>query len=91
MTERYRDNKSVIGYQIDNELEANHCCCDVCKKSFRNWVRKKYGTVQAVNKAYGNNVWSGEYSDFSQVMPPMNDNYKWLNPSLNLDFKWISS
>lgn len=91
MADRYKDNKSVIGYQIDNELEANHCCCDVCKESFRNWVRKKYGTVQTVNKAYGNNVWSGEYSDFSQVMPPMNENDKWLNPSLNLDFNRYAS
>ncbi len=91
MVERYKDNKYVIGYQIDNELEANHCCCDVCKSSFREWIKKKYGTIQAVNKAYGNNVWSGEYSDFSQIMPPMNENGKWLNPSLNLDFNRYAS
>lgn len=40
MVERYKDNKYVIGYQIDNELEANHCCCDVCKSSFREWLRR---------------------------------------------------
>lgn len=91
MAERYKDDENVIGYQIDNELEANHCCCDVCKESFRKWIKKKYGTVEAVNKSYGNNVWSGEYSDFSQVMPPMNENGKWLNPSLNLDFNRYAS
>ena len=91
LAERYKGNPTVIGYQIDNELEANHCCCDVCKEHFREWVKKKYGTVEAVNKAYGNNVWSGEYSKFSQVMPPMNENGKWLNPSLNLDFNRYAS
>lgn len=91
MAERYKNDKTVIGYQIDNELESNHCCCDVCKSRFRDWIKRKYGTVQAVNKAYGNNVWSGEYSNFSQVMPPMNENEKWLNPSLNLDFNRYAS
>ena len=38
---RYRDNSAVIGYQIDNELEANHCRCEVCQESFQHWMRKK--------------------------------------------------
>lgn len=91
MVSRSKGAPGVIGYQIDNELEANHCCCPVCRDKFRLWVEKKYKTVQEVNRAYGNVVWSGEYSDFSQVMPPMGERTQWLNPSLNLDFNRYAS
>lgn len=91
MVSRYRDIPEVIGYQIDNELEANHCCCPVCQDQFRQWMKRKYKTVEEINRAYGNIVWSGEYSDFSQVKPPMGEMTKWLNPSLNLDFNRYAS
>ena len=88
---RYRDNPAVIGYQIDNELEANHCRCEVCQESFQNWMRRKYRNVQEVNIAYGNSVWSGEYSSFSQIKPPMGDFIRWQNPSLTLDYNRYAS
>ena len=91
LVSRYRDNPAVIAYQIDNELEANHCRCEVCQESFQNWMRKKYRNVQEVNTAYGNSVWSGEYSSFSQVKPPMGDFIKWQNPSLTLDYNRYAS
>lgn len=91
MVTHYREQKAVIGYQIDNELEANHCRCSVCEEKFRNWMKKKYGTVEAINRAYGNVVWSGEYSAFSQVKPPMGEHIKWQNPSLTLDFNRYAS
>lgn len=88
---RYRDNPDVIGYQIDNELEANHCRCQGCQDSFQNWMRKKYRNVREVNTAYGNSVWSGEYSHFLQIKPPMGDFIKWQNPSLTLDYNRYAS
>lgn len=91
MVSRYRDIPQVIGYQIDNELEANHCCCPVCQEKFRQWMKQNYESVQVLNQAYGNVVWSGEYSDFAQVKPPMGEQTKWLNPSLNLDFNRYAS
>lgn len=91
MVSRYRDNPLVIGYQIDNELEANHCRCSVCQEQFRQWVKRKYRTVQAVNAAYGNSVWSGEYSSFEQVKPPMGEHIPWQNPSLTLDYNRYAS
>lgn len=91
MVSRYQDNAWVIGYQIDNELEANHCCCTVCEESFRNFVKNKYHTIERVNEAYGNVVWSGEYSDFSQIRPPFGTHQTWMNPSYMLDFNRYAS
>ena len=40
MAKHYKDNKAVVSWQIDNELEANHCTCPVCTDKFRNWIYK---------------------------------------------------
>lgn len=86
MAKHYRDNKAVVSWQIDNELEANHCTCPVCTDKFRNWLKKKYTTLEKLNDTYGNVMWSGEYSDWSQITPPLGDRQNWLNPAYLLDY-----
>lgn len=87
MTKRYADHPAVIAWQIDNELEANFCCCEYCTAEFRDWLKEKYGTVEEMNRQYGNNVWSGEYSSWNQVKPPLgNYAYATYHPSMMLDF-----
>ena len=92
MTKRYAGNKAVVAWQIDNELEANFCFCDHCIKEYHDWLKNKYGDLHTLNKAYGNNVWSGEYSSFSQIKPPYGSYpHAWLNPSYTLDFNRYAS
>lgn len=91
MVEHYREKSCVSGYQIDNELEANHCCCPICIQKFQEFVKQKYKTIERVNQAYGNRVWSGEYTDFSQIKPPFGPFQTWLNPSYMLDFNRYAS
>ena len=81
MAKHYKDNKAVVSWQIDNELEANHCTCPVCTDKFRNWLKKKYTTLEKLNDTYGTVMWSGEYSDWSQITPPLGDRQSWLNPA----------
>lgn len=92
MTKRYADNKSIIAWQIDNELEANFCFCETCIGKYRSWLKARYTTVEAVNKAYGNNMWSGEYSSWEQIKPPFGSYPDaWLNPSYMLDYNRYAS
>ena len=91
MVGRYCDNPNVIGYQIDNELEANHCRCPECVSRFRKYIQGKYHTIDAVNRAYGNAVWSGEYSCFEEIEPPTAAVLQWQNPSLTLDYNRYAS
>lgn len=92
MTSRYSKNQSVVAWQIDNELDANFCCCNHCTNAYRSWLKRKYGTLDKINEAYGNNVWSGEYSDWGQVNPPMgNYPYAWFNPAYILDYHRFAS
>lgn len=92
MTKRYADNKAIIAWQIDNELEANFCFCETCIGKYRSWLKARYTTVDAVNKAYGNNMWSGEYSSWEQIKPPFGSYPDaWLNPSYMLDYNRYAS
>ena len=86
--EHYRNNDAVIAWQTDNEPEANICFCPVCNQKHRDWLKAKYGSIEALNKAYGNVVWSGEYSSWEQIDPPFGGyNTAWMNPAYMLDFR----
>jgi beta-galactosidase len=92
MTKHYAQNRAVVAWQIDNELEANFCFCDNCKRELRGWFKKKYGTVENLNRAHGNIVWSGEYSSWEQIKPPFGSNpHAWLNSAFMLDFNRYAS
>lgn len=92
MTKHYAGNPAVVAWQIDNELEANFCFCENCADAFRGWLKEKYTTPANMNKAHGNNVWSGEYSAWSQIRPPFGNNpHAWLNPAFMLDFNRYAS
>ncbi|MCR5625187.1 MAG: beta-galactosidase [Lachnospiraceae bacterium] len=97
MCEEFKDDKNVVAWQIDNELEANYCSCPECTDYFRDWLRKKYSgdeglgglddgkILNVINETYGNVVWSGEYSSFEDILTPPAYPNNWLNPSYMLD------
>lgn len=92
MGERFQNNPNVAAWQIDNEVDAVFCCCDTCAEKFRIWLQKKYGTIAAVNEAFGNEVWSGSYSSWSQILPPLGDRpLVQYNPAYLLDFQRFAS
>ncbi|MBR6557260.1 MAG: beta-galactosidase [Clostridia bacterium] len=72
MVKHFCGCKNVIGWQIDNELNChrNESYAETDDAAFRVWLEKKYGTVEALNKAWGNRFWSLEFNDFSQVTCP---------------------
>ena len=92
MAQHYADDPAVVAWQIDNELEAYFCFCERCNAKFREWLRAKYGTLEKLNQAYGNVVWSGEYSSWEQIQPPYG-HYPdaWLNPAFMLDYSRFAS
>ncbi len=93
MTDRYIDHPRVIAWQLDNEPEGNHCCCPSCAEGFRELLKTKYTTLQELNRRWGTDVWSGTYSSWEQIFPPMGTDYQygWLNPSCLLEYeRWAA-
>lgn len=92
MAAHYADNRAVVAWQVDNELEAYFCFCERCNGKFREWLQRRYSSIDELNRAYGNVVWSGEYTSWSQIQPPYGDYpHAWLNPALMLDYYRFAS
>lgn len=93
MAQRYGQDARVVGWQIDNEFgggKTARCYCPDCAAEFQSWLQARYGTVEALNEAWGTIFWSQTYGNWWQIMPPGDDvNYK--NPSHVLDFYRFSS
>lgn len=86
MARRYGDNPQLIGWQTDNEIGGLVCFCDHCRAAFREWCRRKYGTVEAMNDALGMVFWAREYSDWDEVDLPI-PLTKQAHPSLQLEIQ----
>jgi len=93
MASRYGSHPAVAGWQLDNE----YGCHDTIRsydqnalKAFRVWLNKHYGSIQALNTAWGNNFWSMDYGSFDEVDLP-NLCVTVANPSHWLSFYRFSS
>jgi beta-galactosidase len=84
--EHFKNNPAVIGWQIDNELGNPYCYDSYCLAAFQNWCQKKYGTLDALNKAWGTIFWGHTYTAWSEIPLPWNTLFGVHNPSLGLDY-----
>jgi beta-galactosidase len=87
MADHYAGHPAVIGWQIDNEFGCHHgrCYCPVCQAAFQDWLRRHYGTLDALNDAWGTIFWSHTYTDWAQIPVPLQTGGS-ANPGLWLDY-----
>ncbi len=72
MAREFGRDPNVIGWQIDNEMYpwGRGCCCPVCHRLFQDAMRARYGSIEALNAAWGNGLWSMDYSAFTELPIP---------------------
>jgi len=73
----------VFGVQVDNEINAFDCYCPDAQASFRAYVKADFGTIEAVNKAWGTTFAS--FDDVKQPAP-IYSSY-WDDPAGMLDMR----
>jgi beta-galactosidase len=71
LAKHYAKNKTIIGWQVDNEPRAFYDYGADAQQRFRDWLKQKYKTIDALNISWGTSFWSELYSDFSQINIPM--------------------
>lgn len=73
LAERYGQHAAVAGWQTDNEISCHDTtlsASDAARDGFRAWCRDRYGSIAALNAAWGNVFWSMEYRDFAEIELP---------------------
>jgi beta-galactosidase len=72
LAERYGDHPALAMWHVHNEygVPVSACYCDSCAAHFRRWLADTYGTVEAVNEAWGTAFWGQRYTDLEQINPP---------------------
>ncbi|GCD18885.1 beta-galactosidase [Cellulomonas algicola] len=92
MAERYRAHPALALWHVDNELGCHvpHDFSDDAAAAFRRWLESRYGTVEALNAAWGTAFWSQRYDSFDEVLPPRSAP-TYPNPTQQLDFARYSS
>ncbi|MGI5396650.1 beta-galactosidase [Streptomyces sp. CA-251251] len=92
MATRYAGHPALVAWHVNNELGCHnaHDFSDDAARAFRDWLRTRYTTLDALNHAWGTAFWSQRYSDWEQVLPPRLA-ASHPNPTQQLDFKRFSS
>jgi len=75
----FKDNPAVIGYQIDNETHPNPVNSRNMRAGFLNYLKRKFGTVDKLNKLWGFVYWGqlvSGWDDFPGPAGIRNPGYK---------------
>ncbi|MFC8423390.1 beta-galactosidase [Streptomyces sp. NPDC057236] len=89
---RYAGHPALVAWHVNNELGCHNVYdySDDAARAFRDWLRARYTTLDALNTAWGTAFWSQRYTDWEQILPPRLA-ASHPNPTQQLDFKRFSS
>ncbi|HLL33009.1 MAG TPA: beta-galactosidase [Streptomyces sp.] len=86
---RYAGHPALTLWHINNE----YCTFDHGDEAaarFRSWLQRRYGTLDALNTAWGTAFWSQGYDTWEGIIPPRRAHYL-HNPTQVLDFRRFTS
>jgi len=93
LAERYGAHPAIALWQTDNEFGCHDTVLSFSAAAaarFREWCAARYGTIDALNAAWGNVFWSMEYRGFAEIDPP-HLTVTEANPAHWLDYRRFAS
>lgn len=92
LAERYKDHPALALWHADNELgcHVSEFHGEEDAAAFRGWLERRYGSIGALNAAWGTAFWSQNYASFEEILPP-GVAPSTLNPGQQLDFQRFNS
>ena len=70
LARHYGNDPRIIGWQVDNEPRTFFDYNPDAQQRFRDWLKNRYKSIDALNTTWGTLFWSNTYSDFSQIDLP---------------------
>lgn len=70
LAERYGKHPAVKLWHISNEY-GGECHCDLCQENFREFLKSRYGSLEALNKAWWSTFWSHTFTSWDQIHSPV--------------------
>lgn len=74
-------------WHVDNEYACypGECFCSASAAAFRKWLASRYGSLEALNGAWGTTFWGQIYGDWEEIEPPRPAPAS-INPGHRLDW-----
>ncbi len=91
LAERYADHPAVVLWHVHNEYGApvGEDFSEAAAVAFRAWLHARYGSLDALNSAWGTAFWGQHYVEWEHVgLPGASPSV--VNPSQRLDFARFS-
>jgi beta-galactosidase len=90
---RYGKHPAVAYWQTDNEYGCHQTVVSYSPAAvarFREWLKARYGSIKALNEAWGTVFWSMEYRGFDEIDAPIGTVTE-AHPSHRLDYRRFAS
>jgi len=69
LAERYGAHPALILWHVSNEYNGAPCYCPQCIAAFRDWLKKRYETLDRLNAAWYTAFWSHRFTSWEQIFP----------------------
>ncbi|SET22466.1 beta-galactosidase [[Clostridium] polysaccharolyticum] len=95
LAERYQSYDNIIGWHISNEF-GQECYCENCEKAFRVWLKKRYKTIEEVNRVWNTSFWGHTFYEFDEIVLPnlLSEHFeeeRSMFQGISLDYKRFNS
>jgi beta-galactosidase len=91
MTKHYANHQALLAFGIDNESgDGQISYSETARQRFIVWLKKKYSTVENLNKAWATQRWSRKVNQFEEIGFPESGPINGA-PERMLDFRYFVS
>ncbi len=84
---RYGNHPALGVWHISNEY-SGECHCPLCQQAFRQWLKARYGSIEALNDAWWNQFWAHRYQSFDQIESPTAPAWLGENENHGIKLAW---